>query len=148
MTSGQHLEPELRRKSGRARRESLPRSEHARWEPPSGRRDPIVVPEEQEAGRVAELLPIRHRRMMGSPLAFFRGAAHTKDSHTACRPPRPKRSTLTCSPSCSPDRRDSSLTEPTRQKKYALSRQIVVEMATSPYPGWDSNPQAVSSGGS
>src|SRR5471030_338331 len=75
MTSGQHLEPELRRESGRARRESLPRSEHARWEPPSARRDPIVVLEEQEAGRVAELLPIRHRRMMSSPLAFFRGAA-------------------------------------------------------------------------
>ena len=31
--------------------------------------------QEQEAGRVAELLPIRHRRMMDSPLAFFRGAA-------------------------------------------------------------------------
>jgi uncharacterized protein (DUF2252 family) len=33
------------------------------------------VLQEQEAGRVAELLPIRHRRMMDSPLAFFRGAA-------------------------------------------------------------------------
>jgi uncharacterized protein (DUF2252 family) len=33
------------------------------------------VLEEQEAGRVVELLPIRHRRMMVSPLAFLRGAA-------------------------------------------------------------------------
>jgi len=48
---------------------------HATWKPPAGRRDPILALEEQEAGRIAELLPIRHRRMMDSPLAFFRGAA-------------------------------------------------------------------------
>jgi uncharacterized protein (DUF2252 family) len=48
---------------------------HATWKPPAGRRDPILVLQEQEAGRIAELLPIRHRRMMDSPLSFFRGAA-------------------------------------------------------------------------
>ena len=30
---------------------------------------------EQAAGRVAELVPIRHGRMLESPFAFFRGAA-------------------------------------------------------------------------
>jgi uncharacterized protein (DUF2252 family) len=48
---------------------------HATWKPPAPRRDPILVLEEQEEGRIAELLPIRHRRMMDSPLSFFRGAA-------------------------------------------------------------------------
>src|SRR6202035_2454771 len=64
-----------RRERGRALRSEVPRSTHAIWEPAPSRRDPIVVRQEQEAGRVAELLPIRHRRMMDSPLAFFRGAA-------------------------------------------------------------------------
>jgi uncharacterized protein (DUF2252 family) len=67
--------PQERREQGRALRTDLPRSRQAQWEPPPARRDPIVVLQEQEAGRIAELLPIRHRRMMDSPLAFFRGAA-------------------------------------------------------------------------
>jgi uncharacterized protein (DUF2252 family) len=67
--------PELRREGGRALRAEVPRSSHAGWEPPPARRDPIVVLAEQEVGRVAELLPIRHRRMVESPFAFLRGAA-------------------------------------------------------------------------
>jgi uncharacterized protein (DUF2252 family) len=34
-----------------------------------------VLLQEQEAGRIAELLPIRHERMAASPLAYLRGAA-------------------------------------------------------------------------
>jgi uncharacterized protein (DUF2252 family) len=73
--SAPHIAPERRRRHGRALRKSVPRSEHASWDPAPGRRDPILILEEQEAGRVTELLPIRHQRMMASPLAFFRGAA-------------------------------------------------------------------------
>jgi uncharacterized protein (DUF2252 family) len=64
-----------RREYGRGLRAAVPRSMQARWDPPSARRDPVLVLEEQEAGRVPELLPIRHGRMIGSALAFLRGAA-------------------------------------------------------------------------
>ena len=43
--------------------------------PPADRPDPVGLLEEQTASRVPELVPIRHGRMMASPLAFFRGAA-------------------------------------------------------------------------
>jgi uncharacterized protein (DUF2252 family) len=35
----------------------------------------MTVLEEQAKSRVAELVPIRHGRMLASPFAFFRGAA-------------------------------------------------------------------------
>ena len=60
---------------GRAARSKVPRSEHAAWEPSAGRRPPEDVLLEQAVGRVAELVPIRHGRMLASPFAFFRGAA-------------------------------------------------------------------------
>ena len=60
---------------GKAARASVPRSSHAGWEPPAGRREPEDVLLEQAADRVPELVPIRHARMLASPFAFFRGAA-------------------------------------------------------------------------
>jgi uncharacterized protein (DUF2252 family) len=71
----QQQTPAERREHGRGLRAAVPRSMQARWEPPTARRDPVLVLEEQESGRVPELLPIRHGRMMASPLAFLRGAA-------------------------------------------------------------------------
>ena len=66
---------EARRAQGRALRTKTPRSSHATWEPPAKRRDPIAILEEQESSRVAELLPIRHARMVASSFSFLRGAA-------------------------------------------------------------------------
>lgn len=60
---------------GKAARASVPRSSHAGWEPPAGRRAPVDVLLEQAADRVPELVPIRHARMLASPFAFFRGSA-------------------------------------------------------------------------
>jgi uncharacterized protein (DUF2252 family) len=60
---------------GRSLRSTTPRSSHAAWEPPSDRKNPIALLEEQARERVAELVPIRYGRMSASPLAFFRGAA-------------------------------------------------------------------------
>src|SRR4051794_24502506 len=60
---------------GKAARAEVPRSAHAGWEPPSVRRDPIAVLEEQALTRVPELVPIRHGRMLVSPFTFYRGAA-------------------------------------------------------------------------
>jgi hypothetical protein len=60
---------------GRAARKSAPRSAHAEWEPAAGRRPAIETVLDEEAGRVPELLPLRHSRMLASPFTFFRGAA-------------------------------------------------------------------------
>ena len=70
-----HPSVEERATRGRDARSKVPRSEHAAWEPSAGRRAPEDVLLEQAAGRVAELVPIRHGRMLESPFAFFRGAA-------------------------------------------------------------------------
>jgi uncharacterized protein (DUF2252 family) len=60
---------------GKAARAEVPRSSHAGWEPPAGRRDPVDVLLQDEQTRLPELLPIRHGRMVVSPFTFYRGAA-------------------------------------------------------------------------
>ena len=60
---------------GRARRSLLPRSELANVAPDGHRPDPVTLLESQARSRIAELVPIRYRRMLASPFAFFRGAA-------------------------------------------------------------------------
>ena len=52
-----------------------PRSSHAEWSPGETRTDPVSLLEEQATTRVAELIPVRHGRMMVSPFTFYRGAA-------------------------------------------------------------------------
>jgi hypothetical protein len=69
------VSPDARGQQGRALRKLVPRSAHARWEPPADRRDPVQILQEQDARRIPELVPIRHERMLASSFAFFRGAA-------------------------------------------------------------------------
>ena len=64
-----------RRAQGKAAREQLTPSGHAGWKPATNRPDPIGLLEEQNATREADLVPVRHGRMMGSPFTFYRGAA-------------------------------------------------------------------------
>jgi uncharacterized protein (DUF2252 family) len=64
-----------RAERGKAARAEIPRSSHAGWVPPSVRRDPVAILEEQALTRVPELVPIRHGRMLVSPFTFYRGAA-------------------------------------------------------------------------
>src|SRR5580704_3962475 len=66
---------DARMKAGKALREKVSRTSHAKWTPPAGRPDPIEVLRESDRGRLAELLPIRYGRMQQSPFAFFRGSA-------------------------------------------------------------------------
>ena len=66
---------EERAAAGKVAREKVPRSSHGEWEPPTRRRDPVEVLEDQARGRVQELVPIRYGRMLVSPFTFFRGAA-------------------------------------------------------------------------
>ncbi|MGV9313946.1 DUF2252 domain-containing protein [Streptomyces sp. NPDC003691] len=70
-----HATPRERAERGRAKRKKTPRSAHARYDPPSGRPDPVSVVEEQSAARVPDLVPVRYGRMTESPFRFYRGAA-------------------------------------------------------------------------
>lgn len=40
-----------------------------------GRRDPVAILAEQDANRLADLVPVRHERMSATPFTFYRGAA-------------------------------------------------------------------------
>ncbi len=78
---------EQRYEQGRARRRTTRRSAHAEWSPPPGR-DMLALLAASNEGRVEELVPIRHSRMLASPFTFYRGApavmaydlAHTPSS--------------------------------------------------------------------
>ena len=78
---------EQRYEQGRERRKTTRRSAHAEWAPPQGR-DMLGLLTASNEGRVAELVPIRHSRMLASPFTFYRGApavmaydlAHTPSS--------------------------------------------------------------------
>jgi hypothetical protein len=66
MTPGRvpHPSVEERAARGKAARAKVPRSSHAAWEPSRERRRAEDVLLEQAASRVAELVPIRHGRML------------------------------------------------------------------------------------
>jgi uncharacterized protein (DUF2252 family) len=61
--------------AGKALRDKVPRSAHAKWTPAPNRGDPVELLQESDRGRIKELLPIRYGRMKKSPFAFYRGAA-------------------------------------------------------------------------
>jgi uncharacterized protein (DUF2252 family) len=65
---------EQRAEAGRAARSQSPRVSQAQLELPSDR-DPVGLILQEDAGRVEELVPIRHFRMLASPFAFYRGTA-------------------------------------------------------------------------
>ena len=73
---------------GKSAREHVPPAGHAGWVPAKGRPDPVALLEEQNTTREADLVPVRHGRMMVSPFTFYRGAAKImaadlKDTPTA-----------------------------------------------------------------
>lgn len=71
---------------GKRLRTQVPRSAHAHWQPPAGRRDPIDILEESNQGRLSELTPIRYGRMLRSPFTFLRGSAALMASDLATLP--------------------------------------------------------------
>jgi uncharacterized protein (DUF2252 family) len=81
-----HLSPSERVARGRAARAEVPRSSHGVYEPTSHRPDPVGLLEQQAETRVAELVPIRHGRMLVSPFTFYRGAALIMASDLAATP--------------------------------------------------------------
>lgn len=64
-----------RRADGKMLRDAVPRAQHSGWNPPKERRDPVELVLAQNEGRLLNLVPIRHGRMMQSPFAFYRGTA-------------------------------------------------------------------------
>jgi len=61
--------------AGKALREACPREAHAVWKPSKDRPDPVQLVLEAEQGRLPDLLPLRHGRMVRSPFTFYRGSA-------------------------------------------------------------------------
>jgi len=68
------LSVEERIAAGKSLRAKVPRSAHAELAR-ADNRDPIGIILAQAKSRVAQLVPIRHARMLASPFAFLRGAA-------------------------------------------------------------------------
>jgi len=69
------MSQEERYAAGKALRKTCPRESHAVWKAPAGRRDPIEMVLAAEKGRMPELLPLRHGRMVHSAFTFYRGSA-------------------------------------------------------------------------
>jgi uncharacterized protein (DUF2252 family) len=80
-----HLTPAERMELGKAARKTVPRASHAQWDPPT-RPDPVALLRAQEADRVADLVPLRHERMLVSPFTFYRGAAIVMASDLSMTP--------------------------------------------------------------
>jgi uncharacterized protein (DUF2252 family) len=64
-----------RRSQGRARRQLVARSSHSAWEFTADRPDPVEVLIDSNRTRLVDLVPLRNRRMLASPFAYFRGSA-------------------------------------------------------------------------
>jgi uncharacterized protein (DUF2252 family) len=72
--------------AGKALRETCPRQAHAAWKAPSDRRDAVQQVFDAEKGRLPDLLPLRHGRMVRSAFTFYRGAALTMAADLASTP--------------------------------------------------------------
>lgn len=71
---------------GKSLRDKCSRADHAVWKAPDNRLDPLDLMEESNKGRMPQLIPIRHGRMLKSPFTFFRGAAMNMAADLAVTP--------------------------------------------------------------
>ena len=71
---------------GESLRKKCPRSSHADWKPGHDRPDPVQLIEESDKGRIPQLVPLRHGRMLESPFTFYRGAALNMATDLAITP--------------------------------------------------------------
>ena len=72
--------------AGKALRDTCPRDAHAFWNPPANRPDPVQMILEAEKGRLPDLLPLRHGRMVRSAFTFYRGSALAMANDLASTP--------------------------------------------------------------
>ncbi len=71
---------------GKSLREKCPRRSHADWKAPDNRVDPLRLLEQDNKGRIPELIPIRYGRMVRTPFTFYRGAARNMAADLARTP--------------------------------------------------------------
>jgi len=71
---------------GKSLREKCPRRSHADWKAPDNRMDPLRLLEQDNKGRIPELIPIRYGRMVRTPFTFYRGAARNMAADLARTP--------------------------------------------------------------
>jgi uncharacterized protein (DUF2252 family) len=64
-----------RQQAGKSLREKCPRKSHAKVILGQGKRDVVALIKSSNEGRLEDLIPIRHGRMLQSPFAYFRGTA-------------------------------------------------------------------------
>ena len=76
---------EERMETGKALRESVPRSSHGEFVRHRGV-DPLRILREQAKTRIPQLVPVRHARMLQSPFAFLRGSAAVMAADLASTP--------------------------------------------------------------
>jgi uncharacterized protein (DUF2252 family) len=81
-----HASVEDRLARGQLAAKQTPVAAHAEWEPAPDRADPVELLVAQNATREADLVPVRHGRMMVSPFTFYRGAAKVMASDLATTP--------------------------------------------------------------
>ncbi|MEI6885797.1 MAG: DUF2252 domain-containing protein [Bacteroidota bacterium] len=81
-----HAPRNERYEMGKKLRKTCHRSSHANWVAPVKRQDPIDLLLASEAGRLPDLLPLRHGRMARSPFTFFRGSAFNMAADLANTP--------------------------------------------------------------
>ena len=81
-----HMSRAERHAMGKALRETCPRTSHAVWKAAAGRPDPVGLVLEAGEGRMTELLPLRHGRMVRSPFTFYRGSALAMAADLASTP--------------------------------------------------------------
>ena len=88
----EHIQPDdlmpiaERRRAGQNLRKLVPRGQHAGWQPPADRRDPVDILIEANRHRISSLLPTRYARMRASPFTFLRGAAAVMAADLAATP--------------------------------------------------------------
>ncbi len=80
------MSPAERKVRGKAARALVPREQHAEWQAPADRPDPVALLEKQGKSRVPDLVPVRYGRMMETPFTYYRGAALPMASDLAHTP--------------------------------------------------------------
>jgi uncharacterized protein (DUF2252 family) len=85
-TEQSYVSVDDRRVHGQEAAKRAPLSLHADWGPAADRPDPVELLVAQDAAREADLVPVRHGRMMVSPFTFYRGAAKVMAADLAGTP--------------------------------------------------------------
>jgi uncharacterized protein (DUF2252 family) len=85
-TEQSYVSVDDRRARGKQAARQTPVSSHGGWMPADDRPDPVALLAAQNLTREADLVPVRHGRMMVSPFTFYRGAAKVMAADLAGTP--------------------------------------------------------------